>query len=391
MLRGLFGDALNHHGRGLLLVGIILLAIGYDRSLPWLSADDGPVAEAAVTIEMVTDPPREQIFPDTRPAQLTFKASVDGKPLDSGRLALQVIAPPRPMLLSTPFPAVEGTTLLQLTSDLTDGKFAAEYLFPINGVYTFNFDIAPGPHGRAVQPTTVRHSLHVQADPVTVRRGWLFRIALFSLGGIAGAWYALTVHAPKTLPSSAAIASGAFIIGSLLLVTATLTFADHGPRQLVFPKGAQVIHGDEGWAIEVRPTPEQAVVGELLDLAVTLTRGGQVFSGAMNVSLHLYNLKADQTVLRTSVVAPHGSTSQRLQLIASVPHTCTVIVRPVSGASEEPVTLTAVIGIEVTAAPTPISVKLRVMGLFVGVVGAGAAGGFLLASGVRKLPGREEQ
>jgi hypothetical protein len=379
---------LNRHSRGMLLVGTILLAVGYDGSLPWLSATGEYAVEAAVSIEMVTDPAQEQIFPDRKAAQLTFKASVDRKPLRSGRLRVQVIAPPRPVLLSAPLPAVEGTTLLQLTSDLTDGKFAVEYLFPISGVYTFDFDIAPGPNGQAVQPTTTRHSLHLQADPAAVRRAWLFRLVLLSLGGIAGAWYALTAQAPKTLPPSAAITSAVLIVGSLVAVTATLTFADHGPRELVFPKGAQVIRGDEGWALEVRPTPEQAVVGELLDLTVTLTREGQVFSGAMDVSMHLYNLKDDQTVLRTNIVTPHGSTSQRFQLVESVPHTCTVTVRPVGGASEEPVTLTAVIGIEVIAAAIPITVKLRVMGLFVGVVGAGVAGGYVLASGVRKLPGR---
>jgi hypothetical protein len=166
---------LKRHSRGMLLVGTILLAVGYDGSLPWLSATGEYVAEAAVSIEMVTDPAQEQILPDRKPAQLTFKASVDGKPLRSGRLKVQVIAPPRPVLLSTPLPAVEGTTLLQLTSELTDGKFAVEYLFPISGVYTFDFDIAPGLNGQAVQPTTTRHSLHLQANPATVRRAWLPR------------------------------------------------------------------------------------------------------------------------------------------------------------------------------------------------------------------------
>jgi hypothetical protein len=379
---------LKRHSRGMLLVGTILLAVGYDGSLPWLSATGEYIAEAAVSIEMVTDPAQEQIFPDRKAAQLTFKAAVDRKPLRSGRLKVQVIAPPRPVLLSTPLPAVEGTTLLQLTSELTDGKFAVEYLFPISGVYTFDFDIAPGLNGQAVQPTTTRHSLHLQADPATVRRAWLFRLVLLCLGGIAGAWCALTAQAPKTLPPRAAITSGVLIVGSLAVVTSTLTFADHGPRELVFPKGAQVIQGDEGWALEVRPTPEQAVVGELLDLTVTLTRKGQAFSGAMDVSMHLYNLKDDQTVLRTNIVTPHGSTSQQFQLVESVPHTCTVTVRPVGDASEKPVTLTAVIGIEVIAGAIPITVKLRVMGLFVGVVGAGVTGGYVLASGVRKLPGR---
>jgi hypothetical protein len=392
MLRGLSGcRPLNRPIRSVPLAVIILLALGCPRWLPWLGSADEHAAEAAVAVEMATDPPPEQIFPDTRPVQLTFKASVDGKPLDSGRLAVQVSAPPRPVLLSTPFPAVEGTILFRLASELRDGTFAADYRFPIRGVYTFDFGLAPGPDAQALRPTTIRHSLDVPADPATVRRGWMFRIVLFSLGGVTGVWYARTTRARKTPPSIAVTATGALMLGSLVVVTSTVTFADHGPRELVFPKGTQVIQGDDGWALEVRPTPEQAAVGELLDLTVMLRREGQVFSGVMDVAMHVYNLKDDQTVLRTKVVALHGSTSQRFQLVESVPHTCTITVHPVGGASDKPVMLTAVVGIDVVAAPTPITVKLRVMGLILGVVGAGVAGGFLLTSGVHKLPGRVER
>jgi hypothetical protein len=389
MLTGLSSSRpLRHHSQHILLVGIILLAIGGDPLLAHLSRAGEGAAEAAVSIQMVTDPPREQTLPDSRPAQLTFKASVDGQPLGSGRLAVDVTAPETSMLLPTLLPAVEGTTLLQLASELTGGKFAVEYLFPIPGVYTFDFDIAPAPDGQAVESTKIRHSLHVQADPASVRRAWLFRVALFALGGIAGAWYVCAAHRQRTPPSRAVIAPGMLVLGGLVFVTGSYTFADHGPRQLVFPKGAQVIQGDDGWALEVRPTPEQAMVGDLLDMGVTLTHQGQVFADAMEVGLHLYNLRDDQTVLRTSILAPKGSTSQRFQVVESVPHTCTVTARPVSGVSEGPVTLTAVVGIDGVAAPMPFTVRLRLMSLMLGMVGAGAAGGFFLASGVRKLSGR---
>ena len=101
-----------HHSQGMLLVVIILLAMGGDRVLPRQSLAGTGAAEAAVSIEMVTDPPREQTLPDFRPAQLTFKAAVEGQPLDSGRLAVDVTAPATSMLLPTALPAVEGTTLL---------------------------------------------------------------------------------------------------------------------------------------------------------------------------------------------------------------------------------------------------------------------------------------
>jgi hypothetical protein len=392
MLSGLSGcHMVNRHRRGMALVVVILIAIGCPRGLSWLGATDKVVAEAAVAIEMVTDPPREHILSDATPTRLTFMASVDGKPLDSGHLTVHVSAPPRPMLLPTSFPAVEGTSLLQLASDLMDGKFMVEYRFPMEGLYAFDFDLVPAPHGQIEPPTLLHQSVRVPVDPASSRRAWLFRGVLFCLGGIAGAGYARLSRAPKPLPSSAAIAVAALVCGGLVVITSPFASADHGPRQVAFPKGAQVIQGDDGWTLDVRPTPEQAVVGELLALGVTLVHKGQVISGAMEVAIHLYNLRDDQTVLRTNIVAPHGSTSQRLQLVENVSHTVTVTARPVIAESGAPVTLTAVIGIDVVAAPTPIAVKLRVMGLLLGVVGTGMVGGFLLSSRVRKLPGRVER
>jgi hypothetical protein len=391
MVNGPSDDALLRcHSRGVLLVIAMLLAIGGDRLLP-LNFVGGNPAEAALTVEMVTDPQWEKAFADTQPVQLIFTASVAGKPLHSGRLTVDVTAPQGPLLLPNPFPAVEGTTLLQLASELRDGSFAVEYLFPMHGVYTFDFDIAPGPDEQVVQPAKVRESLHVQTDPATVRRAWLFRAALFSLGGIVGVWYALTVHNPKTPLPRAVIAPSVLVLVGFVLASSPFTYADHGPRELIFPKGVQVVQGNEGWALEIRPSPEQGVVGELLTLTVTLTRDGKVFSGAMDVAMHVYNLKDDQTVLRANVLAPDGSTSQRFQLVESAPHTCTVTVRPAGGESGSAVTLTAVVGIDVGAASTPITVKLRVMGLFIGVIGAGMAAGFVVASSARKAPGRVER
>jgi hypothetical protein len=389
MLTGLVSfRSLSHHSRSLPLLVVVLLAIGGDRLVSPLSGAEKHAAEAAVTLKLQTDPPLEQIVLDTKPTQLTFTVSADGKSLEAGRLAVHVMAPPRPILLPSPHPAVEGTTLLELNSDLTDGTFTLEYLFPAQGAYGFDFDIVPTAHGQSMHATKLRESVQVRADQDSIRRAWLFRVVLFSLGGIAGAWYARAAQTRKTPPSRAVTATGAVVVGGLVLVIGSFTCADHGPRQLAFPKGTQVIQGDAGWALEVRPTPTQAVVGELLEITVTLTDAKQVFSGAMDVAMHVYNLKDDRTVLRTNILASHGSTSQRFQVVESAPHTCTITARPVSGVSGKPETLTAVLGIDVIAAPTPITVKLRVMGLFLGVIGAGVAGGFLLSNGVRKLPWR---
>jgi hypothetical protein len=121
---------------------------------------------------------------------------------------------------------------------------------------------------------------------------------------------------------------------------------------------------------------------------VRLTHDGQVFSGPIAVSINLYNFQDDQTVLRTSLLAPNGLTSPRVQLMTSALHTCSMTVRPLSGESgttETLPSLTSVIDIEAVARLLPFSVKLHVIGLILGMVGSGVVRGFMLASGVRKV------
>jgi hypothetical protein len=379
-------------GYGIFLVGILVPAIAGALWLPLLSVGGADTAEAAVTVDMLTDYPQEQPLLDASLAQLTLKASVDGEPLRSGHLAVKITAPPTPWLLPTLFPTVAGTTLLQLTSVLEGGTFQMEYFFPMPGDYIVDVDVTRDVDGQAMQPESFLYHLPVQANSASTRRAWLFRIGLCALGGIAGVGYAHVAHRRNTRRTRAITTCGAFVLGGLLWVTGALAFAHHGAGKFVFPKRPEVIHGDDGWALEVRPTPVQAVIGELLDLHVRLTHGGQVFSGMIAVAIDLYNFQDDHTVLRTSLLAPNGLTSQRIQFVARALHTCSITVRPLSGGSGTPETLpslTSVIGIEAAARSLPTSVKLQVIGLMLGMVGSGVAGGFMLASGVRKVWLRE--
>ena len=105
----------------------------------------GQAEEAAVTVEIASTPPLEYIRPNTDLARLTLTALLHGKPLGQGHMKVQLTAPPRTKILATGFPRVEGTPLLALDSELTDGNLTLQYLFPIRGTYTFDLEIAPVP------------------------------------------------------------------------------------------------------------------------------------------------------------------------------------------------------------------------------------------------------
>jgi hypothetical protein len=99
------------------------------------------VEALAVTVSLSSSPPPETIRPDNDMAQVTLAVQQDGQPVQQGQLQVKVTAPPHPRLLSTDFPIVEATTLLDLASELQDGKFSFDYLFTLSGVYSFEFSL----------------------------------------------------------------------------------------------------------------------------------------------------------------------------------------------------------------------------------------------------------
>src|SRR5215510_9165905 len=86
----------------------------------WLSwVIPGQAEDAAMTVAIASVPPLERIRPNTDLARVTLTALLHGKPVNQGQMHVQLLAPPRPLVLSTGFPRVEGTPLLALDTALS--------------------------------------------------------------------------------------------------------------------------------------------------------------------------------------------------------------------------------------------------------------------------------
>ncbi len=109
----------------------------------------GQAEEAAVTVEIASTPPLEHIRPNTDLARLTLTALLHGKPLGQGHMKVQLTAPPRTKILATGFPRVEGTPLLALDSELTDGNLTLQYRTRPQGAWegVWWFSVEPGEVG----------------------------------------------------------------------------------------------------------------------------------------------------------------------------------------------------------------------------------------------------
>lgn len=345
----------------------------------WLTCRSTAQAEeAAMTVQLASTPTLAQIRPDADPATLTLTALLHGQPLAHGHITVQLMAPPRAHFLTTDFPLVEGTALLRLESDLHEGTFTWQYLFPIRGTYGLDLEVSPVPGGPEFPPVRLHTAVRIFENPLEVRHGWLLVLGLFVLGGVAGMILARSAAAAATLPGLSLGAALVLLGSALAPAGAASTHASHAPSATALPQTQQVVQGKDGWEIEARVQPVPAVVGHLCQLAVWLRKDGQVFPDAIEVAVDVSNLEDAQAVLRTQVLAGAGHTAQSLQLFDGAPHAVTITARPAGVAYADVTPLTAVLALEVSTRPPPMSVKLRIMALLLGVLVSGMVVGFFL-------------
>ncbi len=103
--------------------------------LPLLLAPAVCLGETEIRFQ--TDPVANEIGPDDDVVTVTFEVLRDGAPVDAV-VHLTLDSPQPELPLSTDFPIVEGTRLIDSTLTTQNGKLELRYMFPIRGQYTWN-------------------------------------------------------------------------------------------------------------------------------------------------------------------------------------------------------------------------------------------------------------
>ncbi len=337
-------------------------------SLWWPTGVMGQVDSEALAVSITTQPSASAIRPDLDLVHVTLSVEHHGQPLRQGHIFVKVLAPPRPSILSTDFPIVEETTLLELASDLRDGALTFDYLFPIRGTYAFDVTLSPVPGAPDFATTTLRQTMQLRENPTEVRNVWLLVIGLFGLGSFFGVVFARSAAARGELPGSA-------ILLVIVLLTsggvATRVEASEAPGPPVAPEAA-------GWTLQLHPTPGQATVGHIVQLAITLTKEGAIFPHATEIAIDVYHEEDEKTIFQTTILARNGKSSQGLQFFDGAPHQVTVRARPAGTDHATMTPLKAVLHMDVIGVQPPLAVRLRTLALFIGVLIVGMLVGFVV-------------
>ncbi len=152
------------------------------------------------TVRLTTEPPISQVLPfeaeaDTflgshkpiSPTHLQLQAvDAAGKPLENTKIHLQILTPPKNIWLTTDFPIVEGTKLLDLEANAPQGKLVFQQTLPIRGTYQLLVDVTPLKTG-AIAPFKQTLTLNLSENPLKYLYLSILVVILLVVG-FGGGW-----------------------------------------------------------------------------------------------------------------------------------------------------------------------------------------------------------
>ncbi len=317
-------------------------------------------AEPAARVVIETAPAAGAIVPDETLVTTRLRVlDAAGIPIPGARVALHVDTPPRAKVITTDFPFVEDTTLLELETVLPEGELSFQAVYPIRGTYTFRTRVVL-PDGQTLEASPV---LSLRENPDEVRNILVLLGLLFAFGLFSGFVIRLTGR-----PGAAAAAA---IVA--LVLTGGTGWA-HGPSGEGAPSQNEpvtVVREADGVRVTATASPDSAAVGRLTTVTVrATTAAGRPVAG--NVSLDAIHLEDNVPIYSFDLpLEANGTARVALQLFDGTEHELRFALRTDDGRA---VNLEVPLPVEGFA--PPLSVKLRSLALLMVPVVVGLAVGF---------------
>ncbi len=384
------------------LISAVLLISVVFSGLVGLSQSPHP------TVRLTTDPPISQVLPfeaeadtplgshkPTSPTSLQLQA-VDavGKPLENTKIHLQILTPPRNIWLTTDFPIVEGTKLLDLEANAPQGKLVVQQTLPIRGRYELLVNVTPLQVG-AFAPFEQTITFNLPENPLKYKYFGILVVILLIVG-FGGGWViggSQAIQPGEIAPSRVRLLlSGAIIvaIAALIFINVNAEMAESHMSHMSEPAPKTDNSGiGESQGLKAQFSGDtSATVGipAKLQLQVTDTTTNQPATDV------LFNIKATQLEENWVAFAYQATPDSAGQLkwlsefFDGAPHSVEVQVSPQPNAIRQFQPFKVKKEIEVEAVSPPLSVRFIGLAYFTIFVIIG----LLIGMRVRQLRGQRE-
>jgi hypothetical protein len=341
-----------------------------------------------------TNPPLERILPFEAEAEkpqspVTLKLqAVDaaGKPLENTKISLQILTPPSNPLLTTDFPIVEGTKLLQMNATAPDGKLEIQQMLPIRGKYQLLVNVSPLV-ANAFAPYQQTLNLNVRENPVKYKYFAAIAAILISLG-LLGGW---VIGGQEELQQGEIAPQSVRLLLSALTVVAIVTLLVINISAEVAEAHSSGHHSNTAEAVAPSSQKSQgleinlegdknATVGKLANLSLQVkdTATGQPIT---DVALQIKAIATEHNLTvfdYKGIPDEQGKLTWLEQFFDGSPHKIEVEATPLPGSSRQFAPVKVAQEVEVEAIAPPIYIRLIGLFYFTAFVGIGMAIGLLI-------------
>jgi hypothetical protein len=348
---------------------------------------------SAPRVQLTTNPPLEQILPfeaeakkPQSPVTLTLQAvNAAGKPLENVLISLEILTPPRNFWLTTDFPIVEQTKLLQMKAAAPDGKLEIQQILPIRGNYQLRVNVSPMVANAFVTYEQTLN-LKVRENPVKYKYFVVVAAVLLSVG-LLGGW---VIGGQEQLREGEIAPQSVRLLLSALTVVAivTLLFINIS-AEVAEAHGSGHSNTTEDRAPSVQKSQQlevrldgdkNATVGKLANLALQVkdsVTGQPIKDVALQVKA--IALEHNLTVFAYKGVADQqGKLTWQEQFFDGSPHQIEVEVTPNPDSKRQFPLIKVAQEIEVEGIAPPIYIRFIGLFYFTAFVGIGMAMGLLI-------------
>lgn len=340
-----------------------------------------------------TNPPLEQIRPfqggseqEQSPVDFQFQAvDANGEPLKNALINLEILTPPRNFWLTTDFPIVEGTTLLEMQVAAPDGKLEIQQMLPIRGKYQLKLNVSPL-IANAFTPYQETLNLNVRENSVKYKYFAVIAAILFSVG-LLGGW--IIGGQEELKEGEIAPQSVRLLLSSLTIVAIVTLLFINITSEVAQAHGSEHDHKLENIAPSIQKNQaleiqvlgdKNATVGKLASFGVEVKDSN---TGA-SIQDAVLNVKAIALEDNLTIFAYQGFPNQEGQLIwkeqffDGAPHKIEIEATPLQNSTRQFSPIKVANLVEVVGIEPPMITRLISLFYFTAIVGIGMIIGLLI-------------
>lgn len=359
--------------------GWLFLAVSTLSLLLWWQGL--PPAVSKPVVQLQSQPALEQVVPFGKPTKISLQAvGSTGQPLPDAQMQLRLLTPPKTPWLTSDFPIVEGTTLLELNAPAPGGTLRFEQTLPIRGQYQLEVQVAPRVPG-AFPAFAQTLQFSIPENPIKYRNLAIL-VTILLLVGFGGGW--VLAGNQQTRPGEIVpervrlVLSGAIILAIAVLLIVNLSAerasshssGEHGGGSASLAANAEHQSGD---ILARLSGDQQATVGKMATQTVEV-RNAVTDSPVTNVRVRVQAIALeDKEVMFAYEGQPdaNGQLTWQEQFFDGAPHRVSAEVMPVQGAEGEFQPFQVSHEVEVAAIAPPLSVRLITLFYFTAVFAVG--------------------